>query len=119
MIFPTIMVSPFISNSKDKCPNINSDIIDSKLSKNGIYNYIEIEEKSYYYYSFIRKTFFVLTKNCPSNEIKKMRKNYIDGFCVDIPSLSNSDFNLIEEEIDFIKSNKNINRLIQLILVNL
>ena len=48
-----------------------------------------------------------------------MRKNYIDGFCVDIPSLSKSDLNLIEEEIDFIKSNKNINRLIQLILVNL
>ena len=48
-----------------------------------------------------------------------MTKNYYDGFGVDIPSLSNSEFNLIEEEIDFIKSNKNINRLIQLILVNL
>ena len=113
------MVSPLISNSKDKCPNIITDIIDSKLSKNGIYNYIEIEEKSYYYYSFIRKTFFVLTKNCPSNEVKNMTKNYYDSFWIDIPSLNNSDFNLMEEEIDFIKSNKNINRLIQLILVNL
>ena len=36
LIFPTIMDSPFISNSKDKCPNIITDIIDSKLSKNGI-----------------------------------------------------------------------------------
>ena len=48
-----------------------------------------------------------------------MTKNYYDSYWIDIPSLSNSDFNLIEEEIDFIKSNKNINRLIQLILVNL
>ena len=36
VIFPTIMVSPLISNSKDKCPNLITDIIDSKLSKNGI-----------------------------------------------------------------------------------
>ena len=75
--------------------------------------------KSYYYYSFIRKTFFVLTKNCSSNEVKNTTKNYYDSFWIDIPSLSKSDFNLMEEEIDFIKSNKNINRLIQLILVNL
>ena len=48
-----------------------------------------------------------------------MTKNYYDSFWVDIPSFSNSDFNLMEEEVDFIKSNKNINRVIQLIVVNL
>ena len=48
-----------------------------------------------------------------------MTKNYYDSFRVDIPSFSNSDFNLMEEEVDFIKSNKNINRVIQLIVVNL
>ena len=45
-------------------------------------------------------------KNCPSEKIKNMTKNYYDVFGDDFPSLADEDCKLTEEEIDYIKSNK-------------
>ena len=48
-------------------------------------------------------------KNCPSDEVKNMTKNYYDVFGDDFPSLGDPDCNLTQEEIDYIKNNKNAN----------
>ncbi len=46
-------------------------------------------------------------KNCPSDKVKEMTKNYYDVFGDDFPLLSDSDCQLTEDEINYIKSNKN------------
>ena len=46
-------------------------------------------------------------KNCPSDVVKNMTKNYYDIFGDDFPSLDDKDCQLTEEEIDLIKKNKN------------
>ena len=46
-------------------------------------------------------------KNCPSDKVKEMTKNYYDVFGDDFPLLSDPDCQLTEDEINYIKSNKN------------
>ena len=46
-------------------------------------------------------------KNCPSDKVKEMTKNYYDVFGDDFPLLSDSDCQLTEDEINYIQSNKN------------
>ena len=46
-------------------------------------------------------------KNCSSDKVKNMTKNYYDVFGDDFPLLSDSDCQLTEDEINYIKSNKN------------
>ena len=45
-------------------------------------------------------------KNCPSDKVKEMTKNYYDVFGDDFPLLSDPDCQLTEDEINYIKSNK-------------
>ena len=44
-------------------------------------------------------------KNCPADKVKNMTKNYYEIFGDDFPNLSDSDCQLTEEEINYIKSN--------------
>ena len=46
-------------------------------------------------------------KNCPSDKVKEMTKNYYDVFGDDFPLLSDSDCQLTEDEINYIQSKKN------------
>ena len=45
-------------------------------------------------------------KNCPSDKVKEMTKNYYDVFGDDFPLLSDPDCQLTDDEINYIQSNK-------------
>ena len=48
-------------------------------------------------------------KNCPSDKVKNMTKNYYDVFGEDFPLLSDEDCQLSEDEIKYIRENNNNN----------
>ena len=52
-------------------------------------------------------------KNCPSDKVKNMTKNYYDVFGEDFPLLSDEDCQLSEDEIKYIRENNNNNNSVK------